>query len=70
VKVAESGIAGLDDVERFAAEGARAVLVGEALVKDGDPESAVRAMSRIPTSATRAGGTGDDTGTNERKQEA
>lgn len=44
VKVAESGIFGADDVARHAAEGARAVLVGEALVKDGDPEAAVRAM--------------------------
>ena len=31
VKVAESGITGPDDVRRFVAEGARAVLVGEAL---------------------------------------
>ena len=37
VKVAESGIFGPADVKRFVAEGARAVLVGEALVKDGDP---------------------------------
>ena len=28
----------------YAAEGARVVLVGEALVKDGDPEGAVRAL--------------------------
>src|SRR6185436_18773465 len=37
VKVAESGIFGPADVARFVAEGARGVLVGEALVKDGDP---------------------------------
>src|SRR3954471_23824111 len=43
VLVAESGIFGPMDVKRFVAEGARAVLVGEALVKDGDPEGAVRA---------------------------
>jgi indole-3-glycerol phosphate synthase len=47
VKVAESGIFGPVDVKRHVAEGARAVLVGEALVKDGDPESAVRAMTGI-----------------------
>jgi len=47
VKVAESGIFGPVDVKRHVAEGARAVLVGEALVKDGDPETAVRAMTGI-----------------------
>ncbi|EON23548.1 indole-3-glycerol phosphate synthase [Nocardioides sp. CF8] len=47
VKVAESGISGPEDVQRFVEEGARAVLVGEALVKDGDPESAVRAMTGV-----------------------
>ena len=45
VLVAESGISGPDDVARYAAEGARVVLVGEALVHDGDPAGAVRAMS-------------------------
>ena len=35
------------DVARFVTEGARAVLVGEALVKDGDPEGAVRAMTGL-----------------------
>ncbi len=47
VKVAESGIFGAGDVKRFVAEGARVVLVGEALVKDGDPESAVRSMTGV-----------------------
>ena len=47
VLVAESGISGPVDVKRFVAEGARAVLVGEALVKDGDPEGAVRAMTGL-----------------------
>lgn len=47
VKVAESGIFTPDDVTRFVGQGARAVLVGEALVKDGDPEAAVRAMTGI-----------------------
>lgn len=47
VKVAESGIFGRADVERFVAEGARAVLVGEALVKDGDPRGAVASMTGV-----------------------
>ncbi|WP_205474597.1 indole-3-glycerol phosphate synthase TrpC [Nocardioides sp. SYSU D00038] len=49
VKVAESGITGAADVQRFVDEGARAVLVGEALVKDGDPTGAVRALSGLTT---------------------
>lgn len=49
VKVAESGITGRDDVVRFADRGARVVLVGEALVRDGDPEAAVRAMTGLTT---------------------
>jgi indole-3-glycerol phosphate synthase len=47
VRVAESGIAGPDDVRRFAAEGADVVLVGEALVRGGDPEGAVRSMTGV-----------------------
>ena len=47
VLVAESGITGPADVLRHVREGARAVLVGEALVKDGDPEQAVRAMTGL-----------------------
>jgi len=47
VRVAESGIFSQVDVKRYVAEGARAVLVGEALVKEGDPEGAVRAMTGI-----------------------
>ena len=47
VLVAESGVTGPGDVQRFVAEGARAVLVGEALVKDGDPERAVREMTGV-----------------------
>ena len=56
VLVAESGIAGPADVARFVAEGARVVLVGEALVRDGDPEGAVRAMTGV-TRMTRRGRT-------------
>jgi len=51
VKVAESGIFGRDDVARFVSEGARAVIVGEALVKDGDPRAAVAAMTGVMTGA-------------------
>ncbi len=47
VLVAESGITGPTDVKRFVAEGARAVLVGEALVKDGEPREAVAAMTGV-----------------------
>lgn len=47
VKVAESGISGPQDAERYARDGAGVVLVGEALVKDGDPEAAVRAMTGL-----------------------
>jgi indole-3-glycerol phosphate synthase len=47
VLVAESGITSPVDVKRYVGEGARAVLVGEALVRDGDPEGAVRAMTGL-----------------------
>jgi len=50
VKVAESGITGPADAARYAAEGADAVLVGEALVTGGEPRRAaydiVRAGAR------------------------
>ena len=52
VLVAESGIFSAADVQRYVDEGARAVLVGEALVKDGDPEDAVRSMTGL-TASTR-----------------
>jgi indole-3-glycerol phosphate synthase len=47
VRVAESGIAGPDDAARYAREGADVVLVGEALVKHGDPTGAVTAMRKV-----------------------
>ena len=47
VKVAESGIGSSADAARYAAEGADVVLVGEALVKDGDPRAAVSRMTGI-----------------------
>jgi indole-3-glycerol phosphate synthase len=47
VTVAESGIGTPADVRRLVGEGADVVLVGEALVRDGDPVSAVRAMTGV-----------------------
>ncbi len=47
VLVAESGITGPEDVQRFVHLGARVVLVGEALVKDGAPQAAVAAMTDL-----------------------
>jgi indole-3-glycerol phosphate synthase len=49
VTVAESGITSPEDVRRFIGEGADVVLVGEALVRGGDPEGAVRAMTGMTT---------------------
>jgi indole-3-glycerol phosphate synthase len=51
VRVAESGIGGADDAARYAAEGADVVLVGEALVKDGDPQAAVATMRSVGAQA-------------------
>lgn len=48
IAVAESGITGPLDAARYAAEGADAVLVGEALVRDGDPVTAARAIIEAP----------------------
>ena len=47
MKVAESGIFTATDVKRHVAEGARAVLVGEALVKHGDPQGTVAEFTGI-----------------------
>jgi indole-3-glycerol phosphate synthase len=47
VKVAESGITTADDVRRFVGEGADVVLVGEALVRDGDPAGTIDAMTGV-----------------------
>ncbi len=53
VRVAESGIAGPREAARYAVEGADAVLVGEALVRDGAPADAARAIVAAGTAATR-----------------
>ncbi|HET9633478.1 MAG TPA: indole-3-glycerol phosphate synthase TrpC [Terrabacter sp.] len=62
VGVAESGVGGPADVARYVRAGAGAVLVGEALVKDGAPETAIRAFidaaSEVRATA-RAGAAGE-----------
>ena len=55
VKVAESGIFSPDDVAGFVDQGARVVLVGEALVKDGDPEQGVRSMTGLVAGQEKTG---------------
>jgi indole-3-glycerol phosphate synthase len=47
VTVAESGVGGRDDAARYADQGADVVLVGEALVKDGDPRAAVATLKGV-----------------------
>ena len=48
VRVAESGIRGADDAAVLTAAGYHALLVGETLVKSGDPEAAVRTLRLAP----------------------
>ncbi|HRV69889.1 MAG TPA: indole-3-glycerol-phosphate synthase TrpC, partial [Marmoricola sp.] len=50
LKVAESGIGGVADAQRYVDEGADVVLVGESLVKDGAPRDAVRRLSGLKRS--------------------
>ncbi len=47
LKVAESGISTPDDAARVASQGADVVLVGEALVRHGDPRGAVAALMDV-----------------------
>lgn len=47
VKVAESGILSIDDAVRMRNAGADAVLVGELLVRHGDPRAAVAALRAV-----------------------
>ncbi len=56
VGVAESGVTGPDDVAAYVRAGAGAVLVGEALVRDGAPERTVRAFIEA-AAAVRSGAT-------------
>ncbi|PMC75828.1 MULTISPECIES: indole-3-glycerol phosphate synthase TrpC [unclassified Brachybacterium] len=46
--IGESAVADITDVQSYAAAGADAVLVGEALVTSGDPAAAVRAFRTVP----------------------
>ena len=48
IAVAESGIRGFDDAQTYAASGADAILVGEALVTGGAPREAVAALAALP----------------------
>ena len=56
--VAESGVHGPDDVARYAAAGADAVLVGEHLVTSGDPASAARELVEAGSPTAHHGGAG------------
>ena len=57
VKIAESGVTGPRDVMAYAASGADAVLVGEALVSRGDPRQAVADLVAAGAHpASRSGG--------------
>jgi indole-3-glycerol phosphate synthase len=62
VTVAESGVSGPQDAARYAAEGADVVLVGEALVRDGDPRGAVAAMKAIAKAARATHDAGRESG--------
>lgn len=59
VRIAESGVTGPETVLEYAQQGADAVLVGEALVKDGNAESALRRFrSATVPGSTAASSTG------------
>ncbi len=45
--MAESGILSVDDAVRMRAAGADAILVGELLVRSGDPRAAVAALRAL-----------------------
>lgn len=51
VIVAESGVRNVDDVALYAAQGAGAVLVGEALVSHSDPKATLQAFSAVGRTA-------------------
>lgn len=53
VAVAESGVTGVGDVERMAAAGADAVLVGSSVSAAADPAAAVRALASVRRSRGR-----------------
>ena len=47
IRVAESGIAGVEDAQRYASAGADTILVGEALVRAPDPQGLVADLTSI-----------------------
>ncbi|MEO5744479.1 MAG: indole-3-glycerol-phosphate synthase TrpC, partial [Terracoccus sp.] len=53
VAVAESGVTGPADVASYVDAGAGAVLVGEALVRHGDPAAAIRSFIAAAAAVTR-----------------
>lgn len=57
--VAESAVASVEDVRRYAAAGADAVLVGEALVTGADPAASVAAFTAVPRRGRPAPATGE-----------
>ena len=54
VVVAESGVRGADDVAHYAAHGANAILVGEALVSDATPQERIAEFSAAGAAAIAA----------------
>jgi indole-3-glycerol phosphate synthase len=54
--VFESGVSVVADVERAAAAGADAVLVGSSVSAAADPAAAVRALARVPRAGRAYGG--------------
>ena len=53
--VAESGIETPDDIRRLDHAGARAFLIGESLLRGGDPRAALTRLARSIDSAERNG---------------
>ena len=47
IRVAESGIAGIEDAQRYASAGADTILVGEALVRAPDPRGLVADLTAV-----------------------
>jgi indole-3-glycerol phosphate synthase len=58
IAIAESGVSSRQDVERVAAVGADAVLVGSALSAAGDPTEAVRGLAGVPRTRGQRGPNG------------
>jgi len=54
--VSESGIRSREDVQRLAAAGVDAILVGERLVTDADPLRAARSLVGVPLGPRRRAG--------------